>query len=85
VCASNASAVISAAIVHAIEADLPEVVLTANTQRPALVLQAILPRLLEWVVGRSGVNALFRAAADARIALRANTGDTSGSAAGGKP
>jgi len=58
------------ALLHAIEADVAELILTPTSQRPALALQALWPRLLERMVGLLGVNAIFRAVADRRLAAR---------------
>jgi short-subunit dehydrogenase len=62
------------AVIRAIEANLPELVVTGKSQRPALTLQAVAPRLFEWAARLSGVNALFREVADRRLSLRAVSG-----------
>lgn len=57
---------IPAAVLRAIEKDLPEVIVNPLPVRPVLALTALFPRLGEWVVDKIGTNDFFRRVVEAQ-------------------
>lgn len=55
---------VAAAVVRAIERDLPEVIVNRVPMRPMLALTALSPALGDWVSRQLGVHAFFRRAAE---------------------
>jgi short-subunit dehydrogenase len=51
---------VSQAVLRAIEADIPEIIINRYPIRPVLALSALSPRLGEWIAFRLGVHDFFR-------------------------
>jgi short-subunit dehydrogenase len=51
---------VAAAVINAVERDLPELIINPIPVRPLLAFTAMLPRAGEWLSGRVGANGFFR-------------------------
>lgn len=56
---------VAAAVLRAIERDLPELIVNPLPVRPLIALAALAPRLGEWVIDRTGANKFFREVVEA--------------------
>jgi short-subunit dehydrogenase len=56
---------VSQAVLRAIESDAPEIIVNPLPVRPLIALNALAPRLGEWVIDRTGANKFFREVVEA--------------------